>query len=50
MSRISRLSHSHSCLVFILLCFSSSPPGVFLEKDYEIYRDYSADGQLLHYR
>ncbi|XP_045255340.2 rho GTPase-activating protein 39 isoform X2 [Macaca fascicularis] len=29
---------------------SSSPPGVFLEKDYEIYRDYSADGQLLHYR
>ncbi|XP_008068157.1 rho GTPase-activating protein 39 isoform X2 [Carlito syrichta] len=28
---------------------SSSPPGVFLEKDYEIYRDYSADGQLLHY-
>lgn len=35
---------------FILLYFSSSPPGVFLEKDYEIYRDYSADGQLLHYR
>ncbi|XP_030660651.1 rho GTPase-activating protein 39 isoform X2 [Nomascus leucogenys] len=29
---------------------SSSPPGVFLEKDYEIYRDYSADSQLLHYR
>ncbi|XP_037022397.2 rho GTPase-activating protein 39 isoform X3 [Artibeus jamaicensis] len=29
---------------------SSSPPGMFLEKDYEIYRDYSADGQLLHYR
>ncbi|KAF6098531.1 Rho GTPase activating protein 39 [Phyllostomus discolor] len=29
---------------------SSSPPGVFLEKDYEMYRDYSADGQLLHYR
>ncbi|KAM5314723.1 rho GTPase-activating protein 39 isoform 3-T3 [Glossophaga mutica] len=29
---------------------SSSPPGAFLEKDYEIYRDYSADGQLLHYR
>ncbi|XP_055143677.1 rho GTPase-activating protein 39 isoform X2 [Symphalangus syndactylus] len=29
---------------------SSSPPGVFLEKDYEIYRDYGADGQLLHYR
>ncbi|PNJ08116.1 rho GTPase-activating protein 39 isoform X2 [Pongo pygmaeus] len=29
---------------------SSSPPGVFLEKDYEIYRDYSVDGQLLHYR
>lgn len=29
---------------------SSSPPGVFLEKDYEIYRDYNADGQLLHYR
>ncbi|XP_045879763.1 rho GTPase-activating protein 39 isoform X2 [Meles meles] len=29
---------------------SSSPPGVFLEKDYEIYRDYNVDGQLLHYR
>ncbi|XP_036278456.1 rho GTPase-activating protein 39 isoform X5 [Pipistrellus kuhlii] len=29
---------------------SSSPPGVFPEKDYEVYRDYSADGQLLHYR
>ncbi|XP_058421169.1 rho GTPase-activating protein 39 isoform X4 [Diceros bicornis minor] len=29
---------------------SSPPPGVFLEKDYEIYRDYNADGQLLHYR
>ncbi|XP_062935962.1 rho GTPase-activating protein 39 isoform X2 [Cynocephalus volans] len=29
---------------------SSSPPGVFLEKDYEVYRDYGADGQLLHCR
>ncbi|XP_008832606.1 rho GTPase-activating protein 39 isoform X2 [Nannospalax galili] len=29
---------------------SCSPPGVLLEKDYEVYRDYSADGQLLHYR
>ncbi|XP_074119703.1 rho GTPase-activating protein 39 isoform X1 [Sminthopsis crassicaudata] len=29
---------------------SSSPSGVFLEKDYEIYRDYNAEGQLLHYR
>lgn len=29
---------------------SSSPPGVFLEKDYEIYRDYNVDGHLLHYR
>ncbi|XP_055981271.1 rho GTPase-activating protein 39 [Sorex fumeus] len=29
---------------------SSLPPGVFLEKDYEVYRDYTADGQLLHYR
>lgn len=29
---------------------SYSPPGVLLEKDYEVYRDYSADGQLLHYR
>ncbi|XP_045716775.1 rho GTPase-activating protein 39 isoform X1 [Phyllostomus hastatus] len=29
---------------------SPSPPGAFLEKDYEIYRDYGADGQLLHYR
>ncbi|XP_028918491.1 rho GTPase-activating protein 39 isoform X2 [Ornithorhynchus anatinus] len=29
---------------------SSSPPGVFIEKDYEIYRDYNAEGQLLHYR
>lgn len=29
---------------------SSSPPGVFPEKDYEVHRDYSADGQLLHYR
>uniref|UniRef100_A0A8C8SS00 Rho GTPase-activating protein 39 n=1 Tax=Pelusios castaneus TaxID=367368 RepID=A0A8C8SS00_9SAUR len=28
---------------------SSSPPGVF-EKEYEIYRDYNAEGQLLHYR
>uniref|UniRef100_A0A7N5KLD1 Rho GTPase activating protein 39 n=1 Tax=Ailuropoda melanoleuca TaxID=9646 RepID=A0A7N5KLD1_AILME len=29
---------------------SSSPPGVFLEKDCEIYRDYNVDGRLLHYR
>ncbi|XP_054981822.1 rho GTPase-activating protein 39 isoform X1 [Sorex araneus] len=29
---------------------SSLPPGVFLEKDYEVYRDYTADSQLLHYR
>ncbi|CAH6791106.1 rho GTPase-activating protein 39 isoform X2 [Phodopus roborovskii] len=29
---------------------SCSPPGVLLEKDYEVYRDHSADGQLLHYR
>lgn len=36
--------------VFHFAYFSSSPPGVFLEKDYEIYRDYNADGQLLHYR
>ncbi|XP_039220842.1 rho GTPase-activating protein 39 isoform X1 [Crotalus tigris] len=28
---------------------SSSPPGVF-EKEYELYRDYSSDGQRLHYR
>uniref|UniRef100_A0A8C0UV36 Rho GTPase-activating protein 39 n=1 Tax=Cyanistes caeruleus TaxID=156563 RepID=A0A8C0UV36_CYACU len=28
---------------------SSSPSGVF-EKEYDIYRDYSAEGQLLHYR
>ncbi|XP_060053031.1 rho GTPase-activating protein 39 isoform X3 [Erinaceus europaeus] len=29
---------------------SSSPPGAYLDKDYEVYRDYTADGQLLHYR
>ncbi|XP_053414142.1 rho GTPase-activating protein 39 isoform X2 [Nycticebus coucang] len=29
---------------------SSSPPAVFLDKDYEVYRDCSVDGQLLHYR
>ncbi|XP_049621813.1 rho GTPase-activating protein 39 isoform X2 [Suncus etruscus] len=29
---------------------SSLPPGVYLEKDYEVYRDYTADGQMLHYR
>uniref|UniRef100_H0X878 Rho GTPase-activating protein 39 n=2 Tax=Otolemur garnettii TaxID=30611 RepID=H0X878_OTOGA len=29
---------------------SSSPPAVLLDKDYEVYRDCSADGQLLHYR
>ncbi|KAM4865191.1 rho GTPase-activating protein 39 isoform 1-T3 [Thomomys bottae] len=29
---------------------SSSPPGVFLEKEYEVYQDYSVDSQLLHYR
>ncbi|NWX93075.1 RHG39 protein, partial [Nothoprocta pentlandii] len=28
---------------------SSSPSGVF-EKEYDIYRDYNAEGQLLHYR
>uniref|UniRef100_A0A8C9L0B2 Rho GTPase activating protein 39 n=1 Tax=Serinus canaria TaxID=9135 RepID=A0A8C9L0B2_SERCA len=28
---------------------SSSPSGVF-EKEYDIYRDYSTEGQLLHYR
>jgi hypothetical protein len=30
--------------------FSSPPPGMLLEKDYEVYREYGADGQLLHYR
>ncbi|XP_043340184.1 rho GTPase-activating protein 39 isoform X3 [Cervus canadensis] len=29
---------------------SSSPSGALLEKDYEVYRDYSADGHLLHCR
>ncbi|XP_077022580.1 rho GTPase-activating protein 39 isoform X2 [Tamandua tetradactyla] len=29
---------------------SSSPSGVFLEKDCEVFRDHSVDGQLLHYR
>ncbi|XP_044784317.2 rho GTPase-activating protein 39 isoform X6 [Bubalus bubalis] len=29
---------------------SSSPSGVLLEKDYEVYRDYSVDGHLLHCR
>ncbi|KAM5281905.1 rho GTPase-activating protein 39 isoform 2-T2 [Ctenodactylus gundi] len=29
---------------------SSSPPGILQEKDCEVYRDYSMDGQLLHYR
>lgn len=44
---LSYFTYAH---VFIFLCSSSSPPGVFLEKDYEIYRDYNVDGQLLHYR
>lgn len=34
---------------FLILCCSSSPPGVF-EKEYEIYHDYSSDGQRLHCR
>uniref|UniRef100_A0A8D2LQH0 Rho GTPase-activating protein 39 n=1 Tax=Varanus komodoensis TaxID=61221 RepID=A0A8D2LQH0_VARKO len=34
---------------FSTIFCSSSPPGVF-EKEYEIYRDYSSDGQRLHYR
>ncbi|XP_037658567.1 LOW QUALITY PROTEIN: rho GTPase-activating protein 39 [Choloepus didactylus] len=29
---------------------SPSPSGALLERDYEVYRDHSADGQLLHYR
>ncbi|KAM9198067.1 rho GTPase-activating protein 39 isoform 2-T2 [Dugong dugon] len=29
---------------------SSPPPGVFLEKGCETYRDYGVDGPLLHYR
>uniref|UniRef100_A0A452DSP7 Rho GTPase-activating protein 39 n=1 Tax=Capra hircus TaxID=9925 RepID=A0A452DSP7_CAPHI len=29
---------------------ASSPSGVLLEKDYEVYRDYSVDGHLLHCR
>ena len=39
-----------SCLLLSLLHFSSSPSGALLEKDYEVYRDYSADGHLLHCR
>lgn len=42
------LLHSH--ILILLLSSSSLPPGVYLEKDYEVYRDYTADGQMLHYR
>lgn len=45
-----RLYFFCSRLLFTLLHFSSSPSGVLLEKDYEVYRDYSVDGHLLHCR
>lgn len=37
-------------LLSVCLRFSPSAAGVLPEKDYEVYRDYSADGHLLHCR
>lgn len=47
---VSKQLYFGSRLLFTLLHFSSSPSGVLLEKDYEVYRDYSVDGHLLHCR